>query len=575
MFSMLLLSVSTMFFGCAKEELPIAAKSMTIGTTSQPFVITGPTPYQAGTDITAILQNEVTEEKEILIPKGLYYISKPITKTNGTLNIKSDGAVLQMVSSFPSGKRDLSAGFILKNLSNIVIEGITVDGNRANLTNAGKNWTNYIMGVEILNSSNIQLINCDIINAPSISFNISNSRDIQLLNCSSVNGMFHGVVFENCSNASVSGSTVTGIGNQGFDNKKGGIGILGIGGDHLTFTNNHIENISDTGTKTEGSNYVTWSGNTVKNCGKDGIKFQNLIAGENPGMEPLYDFVTNAKIINNTIDQIYNGRNDGSSLIQLWNAHNVEVIGNTITGGLKNGQEDGICVWSNTAINADNILISGNTIKNTNRFIFLSKVNNAIITENNCENLVAPKNQYDGLAVEFSDKITVTKNLVRRSATGSIDGFAVKMYEATNFIIQNNQLENSFGAVTMQLASCTSSSVIGNQMKNFSNKAISLYANTPGTTLNTLKITENTISNVGTVSGYNAVISVDPSNLTLDVLDLSGTKIIGNAKFGDVGLEVKSTAKKVDVLNLTGLSVSGNVFYPASVDLTACRTIIK
>ncbi|WP_200584398.1 right-handed parallel beta-helix repeat-containing protein [Pedobacter segetis] len=572
-FSVLLLTLCTSFLGCKKEEVIIDKKILSTAAISQSMLLNS--PYKAGSDITSLLQSDVNQENEILIPEGTYYISKPITKTNGTINIKSDGAILQMVPSFPSGKKNLSAGFILTGLSNISIDGLTIDGNRDNLLNAGKNWTNYIMGIQILASSNISIKNCDIINAPSISFNILNSSNIELVNCSSVNGMFHGIVFQNCTNAIASRSKVIGIGNQGNDVRKGGIGMLGIGGDHLSFTDNDIENTSDTGTKTEGSNFVTWSGNTLKNCGKDGIKFQNLIAGENPGVEANLDFVTDAKIMNNTIDQIYNGRNDGSSLIQVWNAHNVEVTGNLITGGSKTGQEDGICIWSDTDINAKYITVSGNTIKNTNRFIYLSKVSNATITENNCENLVAPKTKYDGFTAEYSDKISVTNNLFRRSATGAIDGFAAKMYESANFELQNNKLENAYNALELSFVSSDSSSVSNNQMDNFSSYAISVYSTTTGTVLNSLKLMGNTLSRAGMATGYSAVIRVDPTNLSIDDLDLSNTKIIGNARFGDVGLEVKSDLKKVNTLNLTGFSVTGNVFYPASVDLTACKTILK
>ena len=573
-FTIILLFVSSVFLGC-KKEMPLINSAEVVSLVTPLASSYQNSPYVAGTDITNLLQSEVTSEKKIEIPKGLYFITKPITKNKGTINIKSDGAILQMIPLFPSGKKNLSAGFVLTSLDSVAIEGITIDGNRANLVNAGKNWTNYIMGIEILASSNVVLTKCDVINGPSISFNIKNSKNIVINNCTSTNGMFHGIVFEYCSNASVSDSKIIGIGDQGIDIEKGGIGILGIGGNHLTFSNNHIENISDTGTKTEGANFVTWYGNTVKKCGKDGIKFQNLVAGENPAEQPVLEFVTNAKIINNTIDQIYNGRNDGSSLVQIWNANDVEVIGNIISGGSKSGQEDGICVWSTTNLKASNIIVSGNTIKNTNRFIYLSNVSDASISENNCENFFAPKNGYEGLAVEFSDKITVTNNLFRRSATGVVDGFAAKMYDSTNFIFKNNSLENAYSALALRLATSESAIVIDNKMNNLSSYAVLVYSGTPSTVLNSLNMAGNTITQAGTSVGYNAVISIDPTNFMIDNLDFSNTKIIGNAKFGDVGLEVKSSLKKVKILNLKGFEVSGNVLYPASVDLTACGTILK
>lgn len=529
-------------------------------------------PYVNGADITTLLQTEVNEIKQIEIPKGTYYLSKPITKTSGTLNVKGTDVIIQLKPTFESGKSSFSAAFVLTGLTTINMEGITIDGNRANLVNAGTDWTNFIMGIKILNSNNIKLTKCGVINAPSISFDLSNSNNIIIDQCVSTNGMYHGVVLSYCTNGTVSNSRIIGIGNQGNDTKKGGIGILGIGGDHFNFVSNHIEDISDTGTKTEGSNYVTWTGNTVRNSGKDGIKFQNLLAGQVSGGHPPVKTVYEGKILNNTIDKIFNGRSDGSAFIQLLGAENVTVSGNLITGGAKTGQEDGICVWSNTDVMSNNITVSNNTIKNTNRFIYLNNVSNNLIQENICENLVAPTNQYDGFVGEFSDKITVSKNQFRRSGTGMIDGFALQLFDCSNFVIKGNRLENAYNAISLRLVASVIGVVSDNQIDKLSSYPITVYSNIANTIVNSLMITGNIVTRSGITQPYSSAIRFDLTNITINNLDLSNTKLTGNGTNGNWALAIQG-AKKVGEVILTNFGTSGNVTYPTLAQLTGVSKI--
>ena len=525
-------------------------------------------------DNTLALQNAINSGQPLYLPKGTYIISKPLIKSTGTLIIKGENAIIQLSHSFPAGVGIFNAAFVLSNLTNINIDGLTIDGNRAKLKNAGQDWTNYIMGIQISDCSNIELTNCHIVNAPSISFSINNSNSIKLDNCSSKNGMYHGICFQYCKNAVVSNCTIIGIGNQGTNGKIGGIGILGTGCDNMTFNNNYIENASDTGTKTEGSNNVTWIGNTVKNSGKDGIKFQNLL-----GEDQVYSghsqvkTVHGGKIINNIVEKIYNGRSDGSSLIQVWGAGNVIVSGNSITGGSKNGQEDGICVWSNTDVKANNITVYNNKITNTNRFIYLNNVSNSNVQNNICENILSPVTQYNGFQAELSNNIKITNNLFKRSGKGIIDGFAAQLYDCSSFTFNNNKLQNAYSALGLRLISSMTDSIVNNQMDNFSSYAISIYSETPGTIIYSLLFTKNTISKMGMSDAIGWMFKIDPSKATVKNLDLSGTKIIGNGKNGDLGLTIKGD-KNIDVLNLTSFYCNGNAFYPPIAALTGCNKII-
>lgn len=565
------------FFICCKKETinqsRTAFKAETIQSDENANALDS-RKFNVGDDITGMLQAAINTGQVINLPKGKYFISKPLTKTSGTLVIRGENTVIQLAPSFAAGKNETTGAFLLSNLTKVDIMGLTIDGNRANLKIGITDWTNYITGIQIFNSSNITIRNCHIINAPSISFGFQNSSNILVDSCSSTNGMYHGILFNYCKNGNVSNSKIIGIGNQGNDTKRGGIGILGTGGDHLTFSNNLIENISDTGTKTEGTNNVSWIRNTVRNSGKDGIKFQNLM-----GVDQLYGnhsevkTVNEAKIIGNVVDGIFNGRSDGSALIQVWNASNVELSDNVITGGLKNGQEDGICVWSNTDVKASNISIFHNTINNTNRFIYLSNVFSCIVKDNTCKNSVAPLSQYSGFTAEYSKDIRVVGNVFCRSATGEVDGFAARFFDCAEFTLKNNKLQNAYSALGLRLISSNTDSIVNNEMDNFASYGITIYSGTAKTSISSLMFTDNKISRMGMQLALGWMVKLNPENLTIKSVDFSNNKIIGNGKNGDWALTIQG-AKNIGTLNLTNFYSDGNATYPNLSSLSGCKDII-
>lgn len=524
------------------------------------------------TDNTAFFQKALNSGKALYIPKGTYLISKPLVKTSGTLSITADHAIIKLAPSFPAGGSDATGAFILSNLTSASVSGLTIDGNRQNLQNAGTNWTNYIMGFLFYTSSNIQLSHCNILNAPSISYEFRKCSQLTIDHCTSTNGMYHGVDFQYCNNATVQYSRIIGIGNQGTDGRIGGIGMLGTGGGNLSFKNNYIANMSDTGTKTEGSNNVTWNADTVSNSGKDGIKFQNLAGADQVyGGNPQVYTVNYGTITNNIVNKIFNGRSDGSSEIQVWNASNVVVSGNTITGGIKTGQEDGIDVWATVGTTA-NVTISNNKISNTNRFIYLGTVSNVSVTNNICSNNALPLTLYNGFQAETSTNLTIQNNQFTRYSNTSANGTSVNFFDCGNFAFVGNTVRNGYTGLTARLTASHSIKISNNTFDNFGSYFASLGVGS-AQTIDSLSLANNSVSHFGMTNGLGWILKIDPTNLTCSYLDFSNSKIIGNGNNGEVAITVP-TGGVIKQTNFTNLACSGNALYPTLQSVAGCSGFI-
>lgn len=515
-------------------------------------------------DNTLALQTAINTNEQIYIPAGTYIISKPLTKTSGRLIIKADNAIFKLSPIFPK-TRSFSGALVLSNLNELKIDGLTIDEDRANLLAAGRNWRNFIMGMYVSSSSNVNINNCTVKNSSSISFSVHSSSNVTVSNCTSTNGMYHGVELDACTNVTIDKFRYIGIGNQGRNPAIGGIGILATVSNHLKITGCWIEDSPDTGTKTEGCNDVTWDGNTVKNSGKDGIKFMSHF---DDGIHPAVVTVYNAKIINNVVDKIYNGRLDGSSEIQVWNAQDVTVSNNTVTGGIKTGYEAGIEIWATNGV-TKNILVSNNTILNTNKFIYISNVSNIQIESNTCENTVDPISAANGFEAENSNSFTVTKNVFKRHGTTLINGVGVHFYNCADFSFTYNSVINAYGGIRATFTNSQTIDLSKNIWDNLGTYFASIGVDSARTVQNLL-LNDNVISRVGTGT---SLFKIYPLNLTLQHLNLTNTKIIGNGNNNRWAVEIPAGGNIAET-DLTNFSSTGIAPYPQLAVLTGCKRII-
>ncbi len=516
-------------------------------------------------DNSQALQNAITKNEQIYIPAGTYLISKPILKSSGKLFIKGDNVVLKMSPNFPIAAPRFTGAFILNALSEVQITGITVDADRANMHGVGRTWRNFVMGFTVNNSSNVTFTNCAVLNSPSISYVIHHCTNVVMNGCSSINGVYHGVELADCVNTTIDRFTYKGIGNQGNNAAIGGIGILGTVCDHLKITNSLIEDFPDTGTKTEGCEDVTWDGNTVRNSGKDGIKFMNHYAD---GYYREVGTALNARIINNTVDKIFNGRKDGSSLIQVWNAQNVVVSNNIITGGSKTGLEDGVQVWASTGI-TKNIVVSNNHILNTNRFIYLSVASDIKIDGNVCENTVDPLTAANGFQAELCKNFSVTRNTFKRHGTTDINGAAVFIYNSSDFSFTTNSIFNANRGLQASFTNSQTIDISKNVWDNLGTYFAAVGVNYANTVHNLL-LNDNVVSRVGAGP---LLFKINTGNLTIDHLNLSNTRVIGNGLNSRWGIEIPLGGNIAET-DLTNFSTSGLALYPQIIAIRGCKKIV-
>ena len=197
------------------------------------------------TDDSSVLQEAINKYDHININDGTYIINdiielrdNIIIKGNGTLKLKNNITL----------SSDLGNIFLLEDVSNVIIDGITFDGNKSNITSTSENYHKAIL---IVNGENITLNNCTFKNfyhqsvqvasvrtgpadenLPGISNLIMNncssnytlcllqitnsiSNNINITNCKALNNGEHGIVFyKNIDNINIENCIIdtTGLG---------------------------------------------------------------------------------------------------------------------------------------------------------------------------------------------------------------------------------------------------------------------------------------------------------------------------------------------------------------------------
>ena len=106
------------------------------------------------TDNSSVIQESINKYNHIIINNGTYIINDiielrddVIIKGNGTLKLKNNITL----------SSDLGNVFLLEDVSNIIIDGITFDGNKSNIISTSQN---YHKAIFIVNGENITLNNC-------------------------------------------------------------------------------------------------------------------------------------------------------------------------------------------------------------------------------------------------------------------------------------------------------------------------------------------------------------------------------------------------------------------------------
>ena len=301
------------------------------------------------TDDYTSIQTTLNIAERILFTKN-YALSNQVTKTSGSklTVVFNQSAIFTLLNTY-NLTLDLQTSSVLfvNNIPDVEVYGFNVDGNKSGL---GVTVNQVMCGVYVLSASNNVIIRGgNLSDLPGTGVRVKTSSNVVIEELVIKDNIFHGISIDDCDRAFISKNYVYGIGNQGTDITKGGIGILGADSNFVWIEKNYIENMSDTGTKTQESSDVWYINNYVKNVGKDGIKVQSESAGG-----------INAHLIGNTVDNIFYWRDDGSFLIGAIDFDNVVIKNNILTGGSKaTGTEDAIRVTTGS-LNNNNVTIEGN-----------------------------------------------------------------------------------------------------------------------------------------------------------------------------------------------------------------------
>lgn len=211
-----------------------------------------------------------------------------------------------------------------------------------------------------LSKVNVENITSDF--AAGSTVRVARANRVSVSNCTGNKCGFHGIEFNNCDKVFANKNMMNGVGAAGgnaLTGVQGGIGILATLCNEVNITNNIIEQMTDTCSKTEGCSRVVYSSNQGRDCGKDGFKVQGY-----PGEPGQSEF---AIIKGNIMINLYDWRTDGSNLFAVHNTRRVIFNGNighsdpVVTGA---GPKRGIVL-----MNLPGAIGSSGTISVTNNII--------------------------------------------------------------------------------------------------------------------------------------------------------------------------------------------------------------
>lgn len=327
------------------------------------------------TDDTAALAKAAASGNSLFFSAGTYKVSAPIVFNNLTDRTLSG----QNATIVASGYRPGAQGIVtLVNARNVVVRDLKIVGTRVPTIAAG---TNRQDGVHVSRSTFVSVQNVSVSNAHTNGISFEDSSDVKAVanRIERVGG--HGMYAFRTDRQQYLNNTVVGLGApsgvQSF-----GIGLLATLGNTFLAEGNTFSNITDTGTKTEAINNVTYRANTVNVYGKDGIKVMP---------HPSYGVtqVSNAVIENNRVSGFQRWKTDGSGDLLLQSVLGGRVSGNVIVGTPGVVEQDGLKVnaYGGGPASRD-VVVENNSFENTVTGMRLYTGNAAVVRGNTVRSTV-------------------------------------------------------------------------------------------------------------------------------------------------------------------------------------------
>ncbi len=232
-----------------------------------------------GSDATRALQQAVDTGCSVLIPAGLYTISATV-KLSGLRDVRIFGeGTLTYADGTPTGTAGVQM-LQLDGCANILIENLFFDGNKANLTQPPPPpaWNSgtprkYYTPVDIQNSSNVTVQNCEFVNVSTTSVNFQGSSFVRILNNSFADSYMDPIftITPDNDHAYIVGNTIQRIHYQ----YQYGNGMI-VDSNHVYIALNTIDGVDRTGIKPidRDMRCIVVIGNQISNCVWHGINPQ-------------------------------------------------------------------------------------------------------------------------------------------------------------------------------------------------------------------------------------------------------------------------------------------------------------
>ncbi len=434
-------------------------------------------------------------DNEIIINKSVNIDGNNYKNNNGNFNFDSQ-YTFKVSDSFPRGEKV----FNFYNFNNLSIKNLIIEGNLKQnqstflsgdfvLTNS-EIWEDKIQALWINDCINVNLNNIIATNHSGCGISAKRVSNITIKDCVVTNCYQHGIFVGSSENkVLIDNCRCTSFGDLGYDINKniGGIGILVSESNNPIISNNRIIGFSDTGTKTEGCNYVQYINNYVENFGKDGIK----VMGYNQSVVNVED----CKVINNIIKNKFHGRIDGTSYIAFHEVTNGVIDGNIIIKDITNDtlKEDGIRINLLNGNSSKNIKIINNTIKinsdatGINVFSDIDNAMEEVVLENN--------NLNKNIIINNINKVSVVCNSIKE--TEYVDT-KVLIIKSSDIILDKNIIEglgndDSNDAIYIQPNSCKYIKITDNIIKNCGGRFLRITEGAQNKVIENLDIKDNQV----------------------------------------------------------------------------------
>jgi parallel beta-helix repeat protein len=383
-------------------------------------------PQWWGSNVSSSIQKALKSFNNVLIPKGEYLIDVEIQIPANTALKGEAGAVLKRPDNtvYPRSSMIVNEKFALDPPSygdtGIVIDGITIDGNKRGGQNSHAN------GIYLRSATNVVIRNCTVLNSGKTVWN----------------GMGHGIVFSNVKGGRIEGNVVN-------DNDSDGIVLYAKNSD-IAVTSNNVSGNLIVGIEVEGrlnTDYTHYRNKAISITG-------NMVSGNGrAGHGILIDWSDSVSVQGNIVhdNTIWMGA------INIIGCTDVTIMGNS--------------VFNNLVTPSSPYPKAGITV---NPHVYGSDgISRSVMIANNTIN-----ESYEGVSLKASMDSSITGNLIRTSA-GTSTGIQIDGTNE-NIIINDNSIKPGAAGTGVALASGLNGALIDGNIVGGGSKGL-VFATAAGT----------------------------------------------------------------------------------------------